>query len=160
VYDVFRKLQPIGIRKRVSRKICPFGGDYLTDVDEGIQEEVRIFNEELNVPTNASCEGHLPVQELNAYILGIISSNQRKLIHRHMEGIGKYCNMEDSVKEYVFNEKDYKLIFSFFDRCLKNYGNRFKINIRSKKTVKIQSRWDNMRKIGFKNTIDILKKTF
>ena len=110
VYDVFSKLPPIGIRKRVSRKICPFGGDYLIDVDEGIKEEVRILNEELNITTNASCEGHLPVKEVNAYILGKISDNQGKLLHRHMETIGKYCYLEDGVRKYIFSEKDYTRI--------------------------------------------------
>jgi hypothetical protein len=160
VFDVYRKLPPVRNRKRVSRKVCPFGGDYLVDVDEGILEEVRIFNEELNIPTKASCEGHLPRKMVNAYILGKISRNQRKLLHGHMEDIGKHCKTKDNVSRYVFYEKDYRLTFSLFDKCLKDYGNRFRINVRSNTIVKLQDRWDNIRKTGFENAVNILKQIF
>jgi hypothetical protein len=160
VFDVYRKLPPVGIRKRVSRQVCPFGGDYLVDVDEGIMEEVRIFNEELNIPTKASCEGHLSRKEVNAYILGIISGNQRKLLHSHMRDIGKHFRTEDNVVRYFFYENDYWLTFSLFDKCLMDYGKRFRINVRSNKIVKLQDRWDKIRKTGFKNAINILKQIF
>jgi hypothetical protein len=157
---VYRELPPIGIRRRVNRKICPFGGDYLVDVDEGIREEVRIFNEELNINTNASCEGHLPVKKVNAYVLGKISDDQRTLLHKYMKSIGKHCNKIDNIRKYDFIEKDYKLTFSLFDRCLKGQGNRFRINIRPDRPVKFQNRWDNIRKTGFKKAINILKQIF
>ena len=160
MFDVYRMLPPIGMRKRVIRKVCPFGGDYLVDVDDGVMDEVRIFNEELNIPTKASCEGHLSLKEASAYILGKISVNQRKLLHSHMEDIGKNWYTEDNVIRYVFYDRDYRLTFSLFDQCLKDYGNRFKINVRSNKIVKLQDRWDNIRKTGFKNAINILKQIF
>jgi hypothetical protein len=155
-----RNLPPIGIRKRVSRKICSFGGDYLVDVDEGIKEEVRILNEELNVNTKASCEGHLPVKKVNSYIYGQISGRQRILLFEYMEDLGKKYEIEDNVRNYVFSENEYWLTFSLFDNFLRKHGNRFRINIGSCKPVRLQHKWDIIRRKGFKNAIRILKETF
>jgi hypothetical protein len=159
VLEVSRNLPPTGLRKRVKRSVCPFGGDYLTDVDEGILKEVKIFNEELKIKTKASCEGHLPAGNLSAYILGIISGKQRSLFCKHMQEIGKDCN-QDNIKKYLFNETDYRITFTFFNRQIKRYGNSFRIKVKPNKTVKLQKRWDNIRISGFKKAIHIIKQVF
>jgi hypothetical protein len=157
---VYQKLSPIRFRRRVSRKECAFDGDYLEDVDEGVLEEVRIFNEDLNISTLASCEGHLPVKELSAYILCDINDEQRKLFRKHMEEIGKTVEAEDKHRKYVFEERDYRVTFQLFGKYVRGCDDKFRIKIRSKKDKMIQNDWDNLRKSGFKKAIKICTIAF
>jgi len=153
-----RKLPPIEHRKRVSRKDCTTFGDYRKDVDEGILEEVRIFNEELNIPTRASCEGHLP--DASAYILGSISDEIQDLFRKHMIEIRKPQIQKGKWRtEFIFEESDYTITISIDGDFARGYDDGFSVHVKSIHNDLSQNDWDNIRKKGFFQAINIIKKS-
>ena len=156
---VSSSLLSIPERKRVNRKDCSFNGDFRVDVDDGVLEEVRILNEELHIPTVASCEGHLPYS--SAYILGNISEKKHATFKKYMKK-----NHIDPVEnnklctKFLFEEIDYRLNISI-DRYYEiGFGDGFMLSIASNSTKNSQKEWDNIRKTGFQQAIKIIKNAF
>ena len=82
-----RTLPPIGKRRRTRVKDHGIDGDPYIDVDEGIAEEVRIFNDVLGLKTFSSCEGHLVNDTCAALIVSYI--DDRGQLEKIKEAMGK-----------------------------------------------------------------------
>ena len=152
-------LLPIHTRKRVNRQDCSFLGNYRRDVDDGIHEEVRILNEEMQICTVASCEGHLPFS--SAYILGHISDKKQRIFKKfmtvnHIIPIRKSKNMI----EFCFEEVDYNLNISIDGYYALDSDDGFRLDVVSGVEGVSQDDWDRIRKNGFTNAINIIKKAF
>ena len=152
-------LLPINIRKRVSRKNCSSLGDYKKDVDDGILEEVRILNEEYQIYTVASCEGHLPYS--SAYILGHITDLRQSIFKEYMKEnhINPINKGKDKI-EFLFEEIDYMLNISIVEYYIRGSKDGFLLDVKSNIEEISQNEWDKMRKTGFQKAIKLIKKAF
>lgn len=152
-------LLPINKRKRVSRQVCSSLGDYQKDVDDGVLEEVRILNEEFQIPTVASCEGHLPYS--SAYILGHITDQRQRIFKEYMkENHINPINKGKSKIEFLFEEIDYKLNVSIDEYYVRGFKDGFILDVKSSLEEISQNEWDKIRKTGFQKAINMIKKAF
>ena len=156
---VSSNLLSIDKRKRVNRKDCSFHGNYRADVDDGVLEEVRILNEEFQIPTVASCEGHLPYS--SAYILGNISEEKQKIFKKYMKK-SRIDPVENSKlgTDFLFEEIDYRLNISIDRYYERGFGDGFMLNVASSLKKNAQNEWDSIRKTGFQQALKIIKKAF
>jgi tRNA(Phe) wybutosine-synthesizing methylase Tyw3 len=77
------KLPAFNERRRVALEDCSMAGNPYLDVDEGIADEVRIFNDVLGLLTYSSCEGHLSKKIVQASIHSrLVNSDQLDLIKK------------------------------------------------------------------------------
>ncbi|EMR73919.1 hypothetical protein MCGE09_00417 [Thaumarchaeota archaeon SCGC AB-539-E09] len=152
-------LLPVNKRKRVSRQDCSFKGDYRQDVDDGILYEVQILNEEIQIPTVASCEGHLPYS--SAYILGHISDKKQSIFKKYMKA-SQFIPIKNgnSITEFLFEEVDYRLYISIDGYYSRGFGDGFILGVNSRVENVSQKDWDKIRKTGFQKAIYIIKKAF
>ena len=152
-------LLPINIRKRVSRQVCSSLGDYHKDVDDGVLEEVRVLNEEYQIYTIASCEGHLPYS--SAYILGHITDLKQRIFKEYMKEnhINPINKGKDKI-EFLFEEIDYKLNISIDEYYIRGSKDGFLLDVKSNIEEISQNEWDKIRKTGFRKAINIIKKAF
>ncbi|MCW3988802.1 MAG: hypothetical protein NWE88_01855 [Candidatus Bathyarchaeota archaeon] len=147
-------------RKRGARKGGHIEGDYRTDVDEGIANEVRIFNEELGLETWSSCEGHLSesrddVAYVNCYIDDKFQKEIIKL-HRAVE----VKTIVEQERRIIFQlDSEACLLSLIIDPALKrNNKPAFSIIVEPKNPDIPWYIWDRVRENGFKQAIDILEK--
>jgi len=152
-------LPSINERKRVNRKDISYLGNYRVDVDDGVLEEVRILNEEFGILTVASCEGHLPYS--SAYILGNISEKKQKIFKKYMKKkrIDPIINSKRSA-EFLFEEDEYRLNISIDRYYGREFDDGFLLNVISSFKKKSQKEWDIIRKTGFQQALNIIKKAF
>lgn len=174
-----RKLPAITERKRVSVEDCSVAGNPYLDVDEGIEEEVRIFNDVLGLVTHASCEGHLFKKRTQATIHSRVNMDQFNLIKKvvyqnNMIPIKRrqprkkntpstsnpgedYCTPSKKQKE-IFEKKfiDSSVRFEYKQSPkMKNYYGIFSVRIIPKYNP-TQKEWDQIRQERFTNVIQIL----
>ena len=152
-------LLSINERKRVNRKDISYLGNYRVDVDDGVLEEVRILNEEFGILTVVSCEGHLP--NSSAYILGNITEKKQKIFKKYMKK-----NHIDPIRksklstEFLFEEDEYRLNISIDRYYGREFDDGFLLYVISSFKKKSQDEWDLIRKTGFQQALNIIKKAF
>lgn len=143
-------------RKRGSIKNCAFLGNYTEDVDEGILEEVRIYNEVLGIPTSASCEGHLP--DLSAYILGNITDEIQERFKNYMKELGiSPINVTKWRTEYCIEGEKYNIQIILDGDYARGFDDGFSVHIESSIKDLTQEEWDTIRFLGFQKAINLRK---
>ena len=143
----------------MNRQYCSYLGDYHKDVDDGILEEVRILNEEFQIKTVASCEGHLPYS--SAYILGHITDKKQNIFKEYMrENLINPIKKGKGITDFLFEEMDYRLNISIDEYFAIGFDDGFLIDVKSSMEEISQNEWDKMRKTGFQKAIKLIKKAF
>ena len=173
-----RSLPPIGKRRRTRGKDHGIDGDPYKDVDEGIAEEVRIFNDVLGLRTFSSCEGHLVNDTCAALIVSYI--DDRGQLEKIKEAIGKGDMLpvshhktrveaiEASVRgrgcvepERVSYRKEYPdshLFLRALVRKITGYLGSFTVKVIPNDATIEQSEWDRIRRRRFIDVINMLHK--
>jgi hypothetical protein len=168
-----RLLPPLEKRRRIDVKDCNLNGDPYRDVDEGIQEEVRIFNDVLGLKTYSSCEGHLSNKRCTAFIVSYIKDkmqlqNIRKAIKKeNMVSMNpkKPHEVNDLLRKNQHSQKksrhfkkysDSYLITNTLARNIKGYMGTFMVKVKPYNTKMEQNEWDNIRRRRFKAIIYML----
>ena len=129
------------------------------DVDDGVLDEVRVLNEEYQIHTVASCEGHLPYS--SAYILGHITDLRQSIFKEYMkENHFNQINKGKDKIEFLFEEIDYKLNISIDEYYIRGSKDGFLLDVKSSIEEISQNEWDMMRKTGFRKAINVIKKAF
>jgi hypothetical protein len=174
-----RRLPPINERKRVAVKDCSIAGNPYLDVDEGIAEEVRIFNDILGLKTYSSCEGHLFKKRIQASIhsrlynldqLNLIKkvvSNQNMLpikrryrkstipdISIQIKNNKAFTKSQKEIFEKKYDDSSVRFEYKQGTRMKKYFGN-FSVRI-IPKYQPTQDEWDKIRQERFSNVIRIL----
>jgi hypothetical protein len=168
-----RRLPPLEKRRRIHVKECNLNGDPYRDVDEGIQEEVRIFNDVLGLKTYSSCEGHLSNKRCAAFIVSYIKDkmqlqNIRKAIKKE-KMVSIYLQkpnvVNDSISLNYYSQKkrryfkkysDSYLITCTLARNIRCYVGTFMVKVKPYDTIMEQNEWDNIRRRRFTAIIDML----
>ncbi len=165
-------LPPIEKRKRIQVKECNLNGDPYKDVDEGIQEEVRIFNDVLGLKTYSSCEGHLSNKRCAAFIVSYI--NDKIQLQKIRKAIKKekmvliYLKKPHEVNDLIRNQPSHKksryfkkysnsyLITHTLARNIRGYMGTFMVKVKPYDTTIDQNEWDNIRRRRFTAIINML----
>ena len=173
-----RLLPPIGKRRRTRVKDHGIGGDPYKDVDEGIAEEVRIFNDVLGFKTFSSCEGHLVNDTCAAFIVSYI--DDRGQLEKIKEAIGKGDMLPISHHEtrveavdarvrgrgyvkrvkvsYLREYPDSRLFLRALVRKIVGCMGSFTVKVIPNDTTIEQTEWDKIRRRRFIDVINMLRK--
>lgn len=173
-----RPLPPIGKRRRTRVKDHGIDGDPYKDVDEGIAEEVRIFNDVLGLKTFSSCEGHLVNNTCAALIVSYI--DDRGQLEKIKEAIEKGDMLPVSHQktrleaidarvrgrgcvepEKVSYRKEYpnsRLFLRALVRKITGYMGSFTVKVIPNDTTIGQTEWDKIRRRRFIDVINMLHK--
>ena len=173
-----RTLPPIGKRRRTRVKDHGIDGDPYIDVDEGIAEEVRIFNDVLGLKTFSSCEGHLVNDTCAALIVSYI--DDRGQLEKIKEAMGKgdvlpvshHKTRVEAIdarvrgRGYVEPEKvsyrkeypDSHLFLRALVRKIEGYMGSFTVKVMPNDTTIGQTEWDKIRRRRFIDVINMLHK--
>lgn len=169
-----RPLPPIGKRRRTHVKDHSIDGDPYKDVDEGIAEEVRIFNDVLGLKTFSSCEGHLVNDTCTALIVSYIDDRGQlekikeaiekgdMLARARVEAIeasvrGRGC-VEPERVSYRKEYPDSHLFLRTLVRKITGYLGSFTVKVIPNDATIEQSEWDRIRKRRFIDVINMLHK--
>jgi len=173
-----RLLPPIGKRRRPHVKDHGIDGDPYIDVDEGIAEEVRIFNDVLGLKTFSSCEGHLVNDTCAALIVSYIDDwgqlekikeamgkeNMLPVAHNKTrnEAIEARMRSRDCIElEKVSYHREYpdsRLFLRALERKIEGYMGSFTVKVMTNDTTIEQTEWDKIRRRRFIDVINMLHK--
>ena len=169
-----RLLPSIKKRKRTYFKNCNIYGNPYIDVDEGIEEEVRIFNDILGLKTYSSCEGHLINEIYSAFVVSYINDREQlKKISRAIkkENILSMKPYQNRIEERDIPEKiRYKpekiiyfkkysnsyLILRMIARKITGYVGSFTVKVIPRNMKIEQCEWDRIRRQRFIDVINML----
>ena len=134
-------------------------GDYRTDVDEGIAEEVRILNEELGFETWSSCEGHLSeFGEDGACISCYIDDKtQSEIIKKLVDMEIKSVKTSKNKLSFQLNTDEYILFLDINSTLERNNKPVLSIIVEPNNPDIPWYIWDRIRGNGFNQAITLLK---
>jgi hypothetical protein len=153
-----RPLPPIGKRRRTRAKDHGIDGDPYKDVDEGIAEEVRIFNDVLGLKTFSSCEGHLVNDTCAAFIVSYIDN--RGQLEKIKEAIERGYVKPEKVS-YRREYPDSRLFLRALVRKIaraRRYIGSLTVKVIPNDTTIEQTEWDKIRRRRFIDVINMLRK--
>jgi len=148
-------------RKRVPYNENTPEGDYRTDVDEGIAEEVRILNEELGLETWSSCEGHLSeFGDDSACISCYIDDKTMSEIMNKLVDIEiKSVKTSKNKIRFRLDTDEYVLVLDLDSTLERNNKSVLSIIVEPNNPDIPWYIWDKIRGNGFKQAIEILENS-
>jgi len=146
-------------RKRVLYSESTPEGDYRTEVDEGIAEEVRILNEELGLETWSSCEGHLSeFGDEGACISCYIDDKTQSEIIKKLEDMEfKSVKTSEQKNRFQVDTDEYLLVLDIDSTLERNNKPVLSIIVEPINPDIPWYIWDRIRGNGFNQAITLLR---